>query len=340
MLLIDFLYLCRGNGTIMQGQLFNLIIDRDNYTEPVIGLSHGIRQDFYTPLPLGGEELNDLAADTLFRVTHGRPSFREIPGNLTLHRYKLWKEEQTLLVDSGRYIKPRTEINLTATGVSAQALVLPSRPVSHYSADWFAGFVFLSLLLFAVVKASYGKYLVLLFQSIFNYHSAHRLFIDQNISLKWGTAFLEVLYFLVFALFGFQVMKHVNISIPYHDFIKLMISLGLIIVFINLKSVLYSILGFISESQPITGEYLFNVKIHSMVLGILLLPVVLLTAYTPVKDPRITIIAGVIIILLMYLKMILRGIQILFKKQVSIFYLFLYLCILEFLPLLLLIKVI
>ncbi len=325
---------------MMEGQLFNQFIGRANFTEPVTGLSHGISKDFHALLPISGKELNPPAADTLHRIAHGRASFREVPKNLTLHRYKLWKEEQTLLVDSGRYIKSRTEINLSVTGVTAQELVLPSRPVSHYSDDWFTGFVFLSLLLLAVVKASYGKYLALLFQSIFNYHSAHRLYIDQNISLKWGTAILEILYFLVFALFGFQVMKHVNFNIPYHDFIKLMISLGLIVAFIILKSFLYSILGFISESQSLTGEYLFNVKIHSMVLGILLLPVVLLTAWTPVKDPLVIIVAGMIIVSLMYLKMILRGIQILFRKQVSMFYLFLYLCTLEFLPLLLLIKVI
>jgi len=52
------------------------------------------------------------------------------------------------------------------------------------------------------------------------------------------------------------------------------------------------------------------------------------------------LLAGLVMTFIFYLFTLNRGIKILMKKQFSVFYLFLYLCTLEFLPILLFLKVI
>ncbi len=253
-------------------------------------------------------------------------------------RAQKWKEEQTLLIDSSRYMKP---ITLTSLEDSAStALVLPSRPVQHPSTDWFTLTVVLSAVLITVVKFSFGKYLSSLFQSIVNYPASTRLFREQNISLKQGAFVLEIFYFLVLGLFGYQLVNHFGIRMAAGNFVLFLVCFAAILLYFALKGLVYRTLGFISETTVETSEYLFNMRNHNKVLGIALLPVVCLTAWAPVHNPLYFLIAGLVMTALLYLKTLQRGVLILLKKQFSVFYLFLYLCTLEILPLLLFIKVI
>jgi hypothetical protein len=69
-----------------------------------------------------------------------------------------------------------------------------------------------------------------------------------------------------------------------------------------------------------------------------LFPVVALINYYPSKNPVFIVYIGIFIVAVSYAFLLQRGIYILLKKQFSIFYLFLYLCTLEFVPLFLIYK--
>ncbi len=255
-------------------------------------------------------------------------------------RNKLLHEEQTLLVDSAYYINPRTEYYLVQMENLTHKLILPSWKINHTSTDWLTILIFLSLFLFTSVKYSFGKYLISLFQSITNYPTASRLFREQNISLKQGSSRLEILFLLVFSLFGYHLTKYFDMDFPFGKFLQFttcFIVLGLFFLF---KITAYSMIGFISETQAETSEFLFNMRNHNKILGVLLLPVVGFIAWGPVPLPFYSILAGLVITSIIYLLTLGRGVKILLKKQFSIFYLFLYLCTLEFLPLFVFFKVI
>ncbi len=255
-------------------------------------------------------------------------------------RIQLWREEQKLLIDSGRYIRPITTITLQQTEFPEAGIVLPSREVKREATDWFTGVVMLAFILVAVVRTSFGKYLRTLFHSTLHYPSSLRLFSEQNISHIQGALLMELLFYLVIGLFGFQIMKFYGMNYPESDFLKFLICFGTILVFFLLKSFVYSLLGFINETTEETSEYLFNMKNNNKVLAIVLLPVVCFMAWTPFIDVRYFMFTGVILTAILYLFTLGRGFRILMKKQFSVFYLFLYLCTLEFLFLLLFIKVI
>ncbi len=249
-------------------------------------------------------------------------------------------ENQGIINDSTLWLKPRPDYFLQQIEVHPKGVMLPSLPAHTRSADWFTMVVFISLALIAIVRISSQKYLSYLFQSITSYTASYRLFREQNISLKQGSAIMELFFYVVIALFGFQLISYLGTDLPFPGYAIYLAFFIIVLLYFQLKHLIYRTLGFVVESMADTREYLFNVNNHNKVLAILLLPLVGFTAWAPFRNPRIFLYFGMILIALFYLAYLLRGMKILLKKQYSIFYLFLYLCTLEFLPLLLLIKLI
>jgi hypothetical protein len=257
-------------------------------------------------------------------------------------QYNFRKSLENEYVRSDSTLRSRipSDYILQQIAVQPKGIILPSRPFGYHSTDWFTFLLFFSLILFVFVRNSSEKYFPLLFKSITNYLVSSKLFREQNISLMQGSAIMELFYLIVLGLFGFQLIKYFGLSLPFSGFIAFLICFGAIMFFFLLKLLAYKILGFVSETLPDTNEFLFNMKNHNKVLGILLLPLVSFAAWSPAWNPKFFLIAGLILIALFYLIYLVRGMKILLKKHYSIFYLFLYLCTLEILPLLLLIKII
>jgi hypothetical protein len=111
-----------------------------------------------------------------------------------------------------------------------------------------------------------------------------------------------------------------------------------VVLYFTVKKLLYRLLGSIFIDAADTNEFLFNLDNFNRGTGIVLFPIVGLIAYFPSENPMIAVFLGVFTTLIFYFMLLKRGISILLKKQFPIFYLFLYLCTLEFLPLLLIYK--
>ncbi len=255
-------------------------------------------------------------------------------------RQKRWQDEQSLLIDSNRYMKPTFELLMHQSELNVREIVLPSKAVTPYYSDWLTVSLFLSMILFSLIHHFNGKYLNTLFKSIISYPAAARLYREQNISQKTGSLVMEFFYLFVFSLFAYQVVKFQSTALPYSGFYLFLFCTGAVFLYFLLKNSLYSLVGFISETQPQTHEYLFNLRNYNKVLAVLLLPMICLIAWAPVYSPAAFMVTGLGLALLMYAMTLQRGILILLKNQFSVFYLFLYLCTLEILPLLLFIKVI
>ncbi|NTW33527.1 MAG: DUF4271 domain-containing protein, partial [Bacteroidetes bacterium] len=110
-----------------------------------------------------------------------------------------------------------------------------------------------------------------------------------------------------------------------------------ILIFYILKTLLYVISGFVFGKTKETSDYLLNVFIFGQIAGIFLLPVMVLTTY--LNNVNIFIV-GVLIFSALYSYRLYSGIMYATSvAKISMYYLFLYLCTLEILPILILIKV-
>lgn len=257
----------------------------------------------------------------------------------TVVRRNLVQGEQQFLIGNSRFIESRNDVELIASLSISEDLHLPERPVQQVSYDWIALLLLMSLGLFASVKTIWGKYLTSLFHSAVNYSTALRMYQEKNNSLMQGAFLLDLLFYLIFSVFLFQVFTFFGIEVAYQHFSMYLYCLALLAAYFLVKKLFYKIIGMILMKKEETGEYLYNMDNFKRVAGLVIIPLVAVIAFYPYRQENIPVIAGVSIVGLIYFLLILRGFKIILRKQFSIFYLFLYFCTLELLPLVLLYKI-
>jgi hypothetical protein len=221
-----------------------------------------------------------------------------------------------------------------------KGLKIVPREKKHFEGDWLTGILFFAFVLLVSVRAGFSKYISSLFQSLVNYPTSFRLFREKNYSMLHGAFRLEALFYIVLSIFIFQVMVLVSGDNSHFTLSFYGITLGAVISYFLAKKLAYFALGSIFTDASATREFLFNMDNFNRGAGIILLPVVALIAYFPTENPMIAVFLGVLTTLIFYIMLLKRGISILLKKQFPIFYLFLYLCTLEILPLVLIYKLV
>lgn len=255
-------------------------------------------------------------------------------------RYWRWQREQKILVDNSRYIQPKTNVSLVATNSNNSGIGLPMRKNEKLNTDWLTILLIIVLVLLATVRNTFSKYLGNLFHSLINFSTAVRMFGEKNNSVLHGAFRLEVNFYIVFSIFLFQLLNFFHLPLAQKSLLFFALVFAYVLIYFLLKKAIYLILGSVFNSQVLTSEILFNTNNSLRVLGLILFPVVALIEFFPSERVDFIVVSGIIITSILYALSLYRGALILLKKQFSIYYLFLYLCTLEFLPLLLIYKVV
>ncbi|MGF7140290.1 DUF4271 domain-containing protein [Roseimarinus sediminis] len=216
------------------------------------------------------------------------------------------------------------------SGVPLSAL--PKKP---YVANWAVLIFVVMMALLAWVRTTSGKYLLSLVQSGINYQTANRLYREKAANIIHPSFRLNLLFFLASSLFLYQVEIHFFHLETYPGLLLFLLNLTLLYAFINIKTVLYELSGFLFKNEQEINEYLFNVDSGHRIIGIFMLPLAVLLFLSEGILLNTLFVLGFAIVLLFSAISLFRGLNILVKKDFSIYYLILYLCTLEILPLLL-----
>jgi len=179
--------------------------------------------------------------------------------------------------------------------------------------------------------------------SVFYPRMSARLMKEKNESTSPIIQSLLFFYFVTTGLFVYMAMNFYGLYISYaHGFISfLAISLFITLVyFIKIASI--KILGFVFQQRKVVDEYLHNLKLFNITTGIILLPITIsipfLNAY--LVDEVHLIQTGFFVYIIIFIFKLLRGFFVSYRQSVSIFYILLYLCTLEILPLALLLRIV
>lgn len=215
-------------------------------------------------------------------------------------------------------------------------VVFPGKKVFRSNPDWLIGVLVLSIILFATVRLIFNKYLSQLIQSTTSYSTFTRLFRERYFNLFHASFRLDVIFSLVMSLFFYQVLNNFKIDLGFSKSYSVYLICFLIVTgYFIAKKLIYYILGVLTESTSEVHEYLFSITVFNRVLGLFLLPVTATIAFVPLTKVEPVLVGGLVIVAIFYLMSLIRGGKIFLKKHFSISYLILYLCTLEFLPLLL-----
>ena len=248
----------------------------------------------------------------------------------------------TYCLPKNKIIKPINNIALRESIFKENSLKSNnfSEKQNYHNQDWITGIIILILVMVSYVKNSNSKRLKTLLNCLGSLRFVSQLTRDGSIFSQQGAAELFVIFILTSALFIFQILNFYNLNILHFNnfFTFSIISLSLFLLY-TFKSFILKTIGIIFQLKREFSEYIINLFVFNEAIGIALIPVVLGIAFLN-YGKLVLINLGLIIVVLFYFYRIIRGIGIAsVNSKFSKFYLFLYLCTLEVLPLIVLIKI-
>jgi hypothetical protein len=216
------------------------------------------------------------------------------------------------------------------------------KKINDTSNNWIFWLIFGSIALFCYARMRYRKQFELFVSSIFHYNLLQKTIRNASESSNQLSAMLQVLFTLNTSLFMYQTLLYFN---PLHisglqNIAIVCAGTVFLLLLYGAKSLILRGLGAVYMQSNFVHEYLFNVQVCNRALGIFLFPVIICFAFVqPHIISHSTIMtAGFILIGCFYVLRITRGIIMSLKSGISPLYVLLMMCILEFLPLLLLAK--
>lgn len=216
-----------------------------------------------------------------------------------------------------------------------------STPIINASTQsyWQGILLFILFSIYVVIRISEPKKILKIFISVFSLQEAKQLFreefkLTKRISLLLGIEFILIMAFLI----QFTNKYFGLILNDYSHLQQYLFFIGVICLAYLVKFLVNYVLALISANNELGKEYLFSVFIFSQTLGIAIFPLIVCLQFTKYPAewflyPALIICAG------FYGLRLFRSFIISSTEQnIGILYIFIYICALEILPLLVLIK--
>lgn len=250
--------------------------------------------------------------------------------------------------DSNVYLEKKQEVTKNRILHISESTVEKKKISSDYSIkqridtsyDWVFIPSILGLILLAGIATFYRKYFGLLFESIFYRYSNNKILNEKNSNYQRLTFILDILYVISFSLAIDQIVKGLDLFSPPQN-LKYIVFVALACLLLLLRLFRYFVfkISAVFSNHKIFLKDLFNTSsLYTRTLGITLVPLAFLMAYSTSTLNSISVYTTLILISIMLILRTISMIRSFILGGISIFYFILYLCALEIVPLLIIIK--
>jgi hypothetical protein len=155
----------------------------------------------------------------------------------------------------------------------------------------------------------------------------------------WQSTIVNLISFFNLALFAYCAASYFNfIPESISGILFWAIAFAIVAFLITMRHLICFVTGSISGQKQIFNEYMVTVYQSFRYTALILFVLVILLSYTEIFSAQTIFIIGLITLSALYLMRIIRLLLIFIKRSVSVLYLILYLCALEFLPALVTVK--
>lgn len=215
------------------------------------------------------------------------------------------------------------------------------KPTLHFTNFDFgvASVLLFAFILFVWLYASNSRRLNQVIKAFYISRFSNQLGRDELSLGNRVSIFLSSLFVITLSLFIAQVINYFQFYKIENEVWFIIQLAALICVIYGFKIVIVRLAGFIFQSQKEVAEYSTMIFLFCNILGLFLLPIVVCIAFVKEVSPLVFIYSGFSIFVLLLFVRLLRGVVIGINSiRVSKFYLFLYLCTLEILPFVIMVK--
>ena len=253
----------------------------------------------------------------VFRLGYG--SYKKFPFNFIEKNRKKEIEARALLI---KHLRPGMD--------------LPAQPFHN---DWGIILILLAAILYSLIKATTKNVLPNISRFLMFRGSTDPSTRDLGGLFNWQSTILNLISFFIIGLFVYSAASYYNFIPPGSKGILFwLISLGIVIAAVTFRHIICLITGAVSGKEEAFREYLLGIYQSYRLGAFILFVIIILMSYTTIIPIRDYLVFGIIILGLMYLISVIRLLVIFLNRNISIFYLILYLCALEILPVLIVIK--
>lgn len=208
-----------------------------------------------------------------------------------------------------------------------------------YGIDWVFFFVVSIFVLLTYVKVVYAKVFYNIIRSLMNFQIARQFIKEKSGIIQKTSAILYTLYLLNFSLFAFALTQFFDIRFFSYKILDFLFLLTFAFLFYLLKVLLYKFVGYLIEKSEETNLFLNHFGVFFKNLAIILTPFSTSALY--INKQILVYWFGIIFFILVLFSFlrIYRGLKLSYQKQYPLFYIFLYLCIVEIVPIVYSIKI-
>lgn len=205
--------------------------------------------------------------------------------------------------------------------------------------EWIFPVILLAFILIGSVRVGAPKFITELFQAIVSETKWNNLSESLRQQNRKAALQLSIVYHLTLPLLVYEFLAHHQITIfnQAGGILYLMMLFAAILLY-ALRTTGYRILGFVFETRLQTIQFLQVSLIFTNITGLFLLPITLLIPYISPSYHGMMFRLGASLFIVLYIWHLSKGFKIILEGFLSIFYMFLYLCALEILPVLWLYK--
>ncbi len=211
--------------------------------------------------------------------------------------------------------------------------------VQRVQPDWVLGILVFCFIVFAWAQVYYHKRIRQIIRAPFSKRFINQLTRDGNLFKERVSVALGIVYFLAFSLLLYEFNDQIlGITFPLFHGISLYWVIAIFnVAIMAIKVMLVQMLGIVFKTKETTYNYLLNMLIFALLSGMAILSVLVFVLYL---KSTVLLYLCLIIFTLLFLFRFVRGFFIgIAMTKFSYLFLFVYLCSLEILPLLVLIKI-
>lgn len=210
----------------------------------------------------------------------------------------------------------------------------------NYQSTWILVLIAFGIMIAGYVYAVFYNELKTLFKAFIDVRTVVHLPIKEHFISRPISILLSANFILMISLFVLQSVSSRLLPIVSMDFSIISFILivpGVFLIYFT-KILFVRILGFVFYKKEIADSYSFIILLTNQMLGMLFIPIVIFIAYGNLLSAKALIYSGIMILLLGFFIRTGKGIILAIHGKENWFYIFLYFCTLEILPLLIGIK--
>jgi len=275
----------------------------------------------------------------LKKETESSVTFENTPVKKSIQPEK-WNSSSNFLIENGLKgivsgINESRENSVTyGTKEQPQDMIPAGRNNTTY--DWLLGIFLFLVVLFVWIRVFYSKFFATLASALVSFQLSVKLFQERNVLSHRVSIVLDFIYIIVSSVFVFELIEYSGIARTGMTGINLfLLLLNILMLYTILRVVVLRLTGSLFMAYPLFSEYIHNTFVINKGLGIVLFPIVIMAHYMPYRLIPVMLALGVTLFSVAILFKSFRAYQIIIRRDILIFYLILYLCTLEILPLLL-----